>query len=138
MSASTDTRSSAGSGRSLGRRAKEGIFGAAERLNLGSALEDTARSLESRRGREHRAQAMDRGQLGLGTLLAAFVVVIAAFVVLTVVDQFDESVGTPSSSALSSSQNDILSGFSSMTSLIEPLLLIAIGVVIIGLIRRVQ
>jgi len=54
------------------------------------------------------------------------------------VDEFDQSVGTPSSSSLSTAQGDILSGFSSMVSLVEPLLLIAIGVVIIGLIRRVQ
>lgn len=79
-----------------------------------------------------------RGQLGLGTILAAFVVVIATFVVLIVVDEFDQSIGTPSSSSLSTAQGDILSGFSSMVSLVEPLLLIAIGVVIIGLIRRVQ
>jgi len=84
------------------------------------------------------AGAADRGQLGLGTILAAFVVVIATFVVLIVVDEFDQSVGNPSSSQLSTAQGDILSGFSSMVSLVEPLLLIAIGVVIIGLIRRVQ
>lgn len=82
--------------------------------------------------------AVERGQLGLGTILAAFVVVIAAFVVLIVVDQFEQSLGTPSSSDLSTAENDILSGFASMLSLVEPLLLIAIGVVIIGLIRRVQ
>jgi len=85
-----------------------------------------------------RQGATDRAQLGLSTILAAFVVVIAAFVVLIVVDTFDGAVGTPSSSSLSSAQGDILSGFGSMISLIEPLLLIAIGVVIIGLIRRVQ
>jgi len=92
-------------------------------------------------GKMTRRQAIainGRGQLGLGTILAAFVVVIAAFVVLIVVDTFDESTGTPSSSALSTAQGDILSGFGSMMSLIQPLLLIAIGVVIIGLIRRVQ
>jgi len=87
----------------------------------------------------HRARAWTgRGQLGLGTILAAFTVVIAAFVVLIVVDTFDQSTGTPSSSSLSNAQGDILSGFGSMMSLIQPLLLIAIGVVIIGLIRRVQ
>lgn len=79
-----------------------------------------------------------RGQLGLPTLLAAFVVVVAAMVIVLVVDKFDQSLGTPNSSALSTANNDILSGFGSMASLIEPLLLIAIGVVIIGLIRRVQ
>ena len=79
-----------------------------------------------------------RGQHGLGTILAAFVVVIATFVVIIVVDEFDQSIGTPESSQLNDSQTSILDGFASMTGLIEPLLLIAIGVVIIGLIRRVQ
>lgn len=79
-----------------------------------------------------------RGQLGLQTVLAALVVVIAVSLAVIVVDRFDNSLGTPSSSALSSSQNDVLSGFSDMTSLIGPLLLVAIAVVIIGLIRRVQ
>lgn len=84
------------------------------------------------------AGTTDRGQLGLGTILAAFTVVIAAMVVLIVVDQFDQSLDTPSSSGLSQAEGDILSGFGDMASLIGPLLLIAIGVVIIGLIRRVQ
>lgn len=85
-----------------------------------------------------RAGTADRGQLGLNTVLAAFVLVIAASVVVIVVDRFDQSLGTPNSSSLSQSQVDVLSGFADMTSLIGPLLLIAIGVVIIGLIRRVQ
>lgn len=84
------------------------------------------------------AGTADRGQLGLGTILAAFTVVIAAMVVLIVVDRFDQSLDTPSSSGLSQAEGDILSGFGDMASLIGPLLLIAIGVVIIGLIRRVQ
>lgn len=79
-----------------------------------------------------------RGQLGLRTILAAFTVVIAGMVVLIVVDQFDQSLDTPSSSSLSTAEGDILSGFGDMASLIGPLLLIAIGTVIIGLIRRVQ
>jgi uncharacterized membrane-anchored protein len=80
----------------------------------------------------------DRGQLGLGTVLAALVVVIAVSLAVIVVDRFDASLGDPSSSSLSTAQNDVLSGFSDMTSLIGPLLLVAIAVVIIGLIRRVQ
>lgn len=80
----------------------------------------------------------DRGQLGLQTVLAAFVLVIAASVVIIVLDRFDSSLGEPSNSELNNSSNDILSGFADMTSLIGPLLLIAIGVVIIGLIRRVS
>lgn len=107
----------------------------------GEAFLDTLREFDSVLAARTEARAVgmnNRGQLGLGTILAAFVVVIATFVVLIVVDEFDQSVGTPSSSSLSTAQNDILSGFSSMVSLVEPLLLIAIGVVIIGLIRRVQ
>jgi len=85
------------------------------------------------------AQAMNaRGQLGLGTILAAFTVVIASFLVLIVVDSFNNSLGNPSTSELSSSQTSILDGFASMMDLIGPLLLVAIVVVIIGLIRRIQ
>jgi hypothetical protein len=80
----------------------------------------------------------NRGQLGLGTILAALVVVIAVSLAVIVVDRFDKSLGNPSSSELSTAQNDVLSGFADMTSLIGPLLLVAIAVVIIGLIRRVQ
>lgn len=97
-------------------------------LNLGAATEQLAFEMTGK----------SRGQLGLGTLLAAFTVVIAAMVVLIVVDQFDSSLDSPSSSALSVAENDILSGFGDMASLIGPLLLIAIGAVIIGVIRRVQ
>jgi len=83
-------------------------------------------------------KADTRGQLGLQTVLAALVVVIAVSLAVIVVDRFDSSLGDPSSSSLSTAQNDVLSGFSDMTSLIGPLLLVAIAVVIIGLIRRVS
>lgn len=96
-------------------------------------------------GLDYRVEAMamhmggaDRGQLGLQTVLAALVVVIAVSLAVIVVDRFDTSLGNPSSSSLSTAQNDVLSGFSDMTSLIGPLLLVAIAVVIIGLIRRVS
>lgn len=122
-----------------------GVFREAQQLSYdaGAVLLDAIHRLDEDIGTmtEHKARAIGgdtRGQLGLGTILAAFVVVIATFVVLIVVDEFDQSVGTPDSSSLSGAQGDILSGFSSMVSLVEPLLLIAIGVVIIGLIRRVQ
>jgi hypothetical protein len=115
----------------------------ATNAKLGEAFLETLSDIDAGLGAQTERKAMaiggnGRGQLGLGTILAAFVVVIATFVVLIVVDEFDQSVGTPSSSSLSTAQGDILSGFSSMVSLVEPLLLIAIGVVIIGLIRRVQ
>jgi type II secretory pathway component PulF len=80
----------------------------------------------------------NRGQLGLRTILAALVVVIAVSLAVIVVDQFDQSLGTPDSTALSTSQQDVLTGFADMTSLIGPLLLVAIAVVIIGLVRRLQ
>jgi len=115
------------------------FMGLSNRLGAGflSAIESFDSGIAAQT--ETMARGMgDRGQLGLGTILAAFVVVIAGFVVLIVVDEFDQSVGTPSSGSLSTAQNDLLAGFGAMVSLIEPLLLIAIGVVIIGLIRRVQ
>lgn len=80
----------------------------------------------------------ERGQLGLQTVLAALVIVIASSLAVIVVDQFDQSLGDPSSSSLSTAQNDVLGGFSDMTSLIGPLLLVAIAVVIIGLVRQVS
>ncbi len=79
-----------------------------------------------------------RGQLGLQTILAAMVVVIAVFLTTIVLDKFDQSLGSPSDANLSSAQNDTLSGFADMASLVAPLLLVAIAVVIIGLIRRVS
>lgn len=82
--------------------------------------------------------ADERGQLGLQTILAALVVVIASSLAVIVVDQFDQSLGDPQSSDLSVAQNDVLGGFSDMTSLVGPLLLVAIAVVIIGLVRRVS
>lgn len=90
---------------------------------------------------EGMAQSMSgtaRGQLGLQTVLAALVIVIATSLAVIVVDRFDTSLGDPSSSELSTAQNDVLGGFADMTSLIGPLLLVAIAVVIIGLIRRVS
>lgn len=79
-----------------------------------------------------------RGQLGFQTVLAALIVVVGASLAVIVVDRFDTSLGSPSSSALSESQNDILTGFADMASLIGPLLLVGIAVVIIGLLRRAQ
>jgi hypothetical protein len=86
----------------------------------------------------HMSGRTDRGQLGLGTILAAFVVAIAAMVVILVLDRFDTSLGDPTNSDLGNSSDSILGGFADMTDLIGPLFLLAIGVVIIGLIRRVQ
>jgi hypothetical protein len=84
-----------------------------------------------------RLAADSRGQLGLQTVLAAVTVVIAVSLSIIVVDKFDQQLGEPSSSALSTAQNDVLSGFGSMTSLIGPLFLVGISAVIIGVIRRV-
>lgn len=90
------------------------------------------------RGMARQLQRDEAGQLGLQTILAALVIVIASSLAVIVVDQFDQSLGDPSSSDLSTAQNDVLSGFSDMTSLVGPLLLVAIAVVIIGLVRRVS
>lgn len=88
--------------------------------------------------REAAARATDRGQLGFQTLIAAFVIVITGMAVILVLDKFDASLGTPSNNDLSNSSNNLLSGFSSMVDIIEPLLLVAIVVVVIALVRRVQ
>lgn len=79
-----------------------------------------------------------RGQLGFRTIVAAVIVVITVSLGVIVVDQFDQSLGDPQSSDLSTAQNDVLSGFSDMTSLVGPLLLVAIAVVIIGLVQRIR
>lgn len=105
---------------------------------LVTTLEAADEDVPGQIGARTRFMADSRGQLGLGTVLAALVVVIAVSLAVIVVDKFDESLGTPSSSNLSTAQDDVLSGFADMTSLIGPLLLVAIAVVIIGLIRRVQ
>lgn len=105
---------------------------------LVTTLEAADEDVPGQIGAKTRHLADSRGQLGLGTVLAALVVVIAVSLAVIVVDRFDQSLGNPSSSNLSTAQNDVLSGFADMTSLIGPLLLVAIAVVIIGLIRRVQ
>lgn len=107
----------------------------------GEKVADTAEEIHGPTGRIARGKARKmgtRGQLGLNTILAALVVVIAVSLAVIVVDQFDQSLGNPESSELSTAQGDVLQGFADMTSLIGPLLLVAIAVVIIGLIRRVQ
>lgn len=78
------------------------------------------------------------GQLGFQTVIAASVVVIAVMLVVIVVDQFDQSLGTPQSSELDNASTDVLGGFADMASLVGPLLIVAIAVVIISLIRRAQ
>jgi hypothetical protein len=72
------------------------------------------------------------------TIITGLVIVIVASLAVIVVDRFDQSLGTPDSSALSTSQNDILAGFADMTSLIGPLLLVLIAVVIIGVVQRIR
>jgi hypothetical protein len=72
------------------------------------------------------------------TIITGLVIVIVASLAVIVVDQFDQSLGDPSSSALSSSQNNILEGFSDMADLIGPLLLVLIAAVIIGVIQRLR
>jgi len=72
------------------------------------------------------------------TVITGLVVVITASLAVIVVDQFDQSLGTPQSSELSTAQNDVLSGFGDMVSLIGPLLLVLIAVVIVGVVQRLR
>jgi hypothetical protein len=72
------------------------------------------------------------------TVITGLVIVITASLAVIVVDQFDQSLGTPNSSSLSTAQNDVLSGFSDMVSLIGPLLLVLIAVVIVGVVQRLR
>lgn len=80
----------------------------------------------------------DRGQLGFQTVIAAATVVVAVMVVIIIVDRFDQALGTPDSTELGNASDSVISGFASMADLIGPLLIVAIAVVIISLIRRVQ
>jgi uncharacterized membrane protein len=72
------------------------------------------------------------------TVITGLVIVITASLAVIVVDQFDQSLGTPQSSELSTAQNDVLSGFGDMVSLIGPLLLVLIAVVIVGVVQRLR
>lgn len=72
------------------------------------------------------------------TVITGLVIVITASLAVIVVDQFDQSLGTPQSSQLSTAQNDVLSGFGDMISLIGPLLLVLIAVVIVGVVQRLR
>jgi hypothetical protein len=83
-------------------------------------------------------QADDRGQLGFSTVIAAATVVVAVMVVIIIVDRFDTALGTPDNGELGNASDSVISGFASMADLIGPLLIVAIAVVIISLIRRVQ
>jgi hypothetical protein len=80
----------------------------------------------------------DRGQLGTGTIIAAFLLVVIGMALVFVLDIFDGSIGTPTDSSLSQSQDSMLAGFSSLSDLIEPIVVIAGVAVIIGVVRRVQ
>jgi hypothetical protein len=72
------------------------------------------------------------------TVITGLVIVITASLAVIVVDQFDQSLGTPQSSQLSTAQKDVLSGFGDMVSLIGPLLLVLIAVVIVGVVQRLR
>lgn len=90
-------------------------------------------------GKGHLAQpGADRGQVGFQTVLAVVSVFVLAMVAVVVADNLDSSIGTPSNTALSTAQNDIITGFGDMASLIGTLFIIAIVVVIIFQIRRVN
>lgn len=80
----------------------------------------------------------DRAQVGFQTVLAVVSVFVLAMVGVVVADNLDQSIGTPTNTALSTAQNDIIVGFGDMSSLIGVLFIIAIVVVIIFQLRRVQ
>jgi len=84
------------------------------------------------------ADVDDRGQLGFQTVIAAATVVVAVMVVIIIVDRFEVALGDPQSAELGNASDSVISGFASMADLIGPLLIVAIAVVIISLIRRVQ
>ena len=94
--------------------------------------------LEARLQRTHGRGLDDRGQLGLQTIIAGFILVVAGVALVYVLDVFDNSIGTPTDTGLSESQDSMFSGFEALSGLIEPILVIAGVVVILGLIRRVQ
>jgi len=72
------------------------------------------------------------------TVITGLVIVITASLAVIVVDQFDQSLGTASSSQLASAQDSVLSGFADMVDLIGPLLLVLIAVVIVGVVQRLR
>lgn len=83
-----------------------------------------------------------RAEAGLArqtdTVITALVVVIVASLAVIVVDQFDQSLGSPSSSKLSDSQVQVIEGFGDMTALIGPLLLVLIAAVIIAVVQNLR
>jgi hypothetical protein len=72
------------------------------------------------------------------TVITGLVIVITASLAVIVVDQFDQSLGTASSTELSNAQDSVLSGFADMVDLIGPLLLVLIAVVIVGVVQRLR
>lgn len=72
------------------------------------------------------------------TVITGLVIVIVASLSVILVDQFDQSLGTPQSSELSTAQDSVNSGFASMVDLLEPLLLVLIAVVIVGVVQRLR
>lgn len=74
------------------------------------------------------------------TIITGVLIVIVASMAVVIVAAFSNSTSVNESDnpELASSMDSVMSGFASMLDLVEPLLLILIAVVIIGLIRRVQ
>lgn len=72
------------------------------------------------------------------TVITGIVIVVAAALGITIVSEFSSSLGTPQSSALSSSQDSLFGGFGSMISLLGPLLLVLVAVPILGYIQQLR
>lgn len=79
-----------------------------------------------------------RGQLGFNTIVAGFILVVAGVSLVYVLDVFNSSIGSPDNAELNNSQQSMFDGFATLSGLVEPILVIAGVVVILGLIRRVQ
>lgn len=86
---------------------------------------------------EHDNTAMGRARQ-VQTVITGVVIVVAAALGIAIVSQFASSLGDPSSSALSTAQNTLFSGYGDMISLVGPLLLVLIAVPILGYIQRLR
>jgi len=103
------------------------VMGAVNAL-IDANLESIDFSQTGVRARAHQMQQVVTG----------LIIVITVSVSVVIVSQFNQSVGSPSNSELSSAQDSVLTGFADMVSLIGPLLLIIIAVVIVAYVQRMR
>lgn len=72
------------------------------------------------------------------TVIQGVVIVVIGMVGVTIVSSINGSFGTPTNTGLSEAQGGLISGFGSMVSLIEPLLIVLIAVVLIAVVQRIR